>query len=318
MIKGEFLFKCKNFYLINGINFAFDLIKKSEVGVVMVTQIFISHSCKDISQATFLIHLFNSYHIKTWTSFIDLESGKQSKQIIDDALFSCDKLLVVVTEHTSASRWMPREISIFEKFNPTAEIIPLIFNREVNLDKISPGLEQYQFVDFTKDLTDGYKKLFAKFGIDFLVPPERRVGDDRRNGNDRRKHCDRRSKDLTLRLHKSFLKLCSENSLIAANDVIDLANNCELELFFESVKQGAKNYLCYDRIGNLYNTNLVLDLCLNQAWATLVNESPPNNGGHVKAKYLTLAVAKEMTHKFTVKCKDRRNSHDRRSGGNRR
>lgn len=292
--------------------------KEARLGWFMMAQLFISHSCKDISLAKFLIHLFNYYHIKTWSSFIDLELGTNSNQNIDKALLRCDYLLVLITKNTLASSWITREISIFEKFNPSADIIPLIFNKKVNLNKIVPDLGQYQYVDFTQDLTSGFKTLFAKFGIEFLIPPERRQGHDRRNGRDRRKNSDRRSKDLTIRLHKTFLNLYSEISLITEKDDIDLNNDYELELFSESIRQGAKNYFCYDEIGNLYNPNFVTNLCLNQAWSSFADNSQQNNSKHIKAKYLTFAIAKKMTDKFIVRCMDRRNSNDRRSGSDRR
>jgi hypothetical protein len=284
----------------------------------MVTQLFISHSCKDISLVKFLIHLLSYHQIKTWTSFIDPEPDVNSKQNIDQLLLSCNNLVVLITENTLSSRLVASEILIFKKVNPAATIIPLIFNKKVDLEKIAPGLEQYQSIDFTHDLTTGFRILFAKLGTEFLTHSERRYGHERRKGQDRRKNLDRRSKNLTVRLHRTFLNIYLQNSLINEKDDIDLNNGLELELLFESMKQGAKDFLCYDEIGNLYNTDFIVNLCLNQALDSLANNSHYKNDYTIKAKYLTFAIAKNMTDKFIVKCKDRRNRNDRRSGIDRR
>lgn len=284
----------------------------------MVTQLFISHSCKDISLVKFLIHLLSYYQIKTWTSLIEPELSVNSQQNISNALLSCDNLLVLITKNTLASRWVTSEILIFKKANPYADIILLIFDRKVDLNNIAPGLGRYQHIDFTRDLTNGFKSLFARYGIEFLIHSEKRQGDDRRKGADRRKNCDRRSKDITLRLQRALLDSYLANNSINTNNEITLNSDYELHLLFESIRQGAKNYFCYDEIGNLYNTNFVVDLCLNQALAGLADKSHQNNGWHINPKSLTFAIAKNMTEKFIVKCSDRRKNHDRRSGADRR
>lgn len=280
----------------------------------MVTQLFISHSCQDISLVKFLIHLLGYHQIKTWTSFISPELDVNSLQNIYQLLLSCDNLLVLITENTLASRCISSEILIFKKVNPAATIIPLIFNKKVDLEEVAPGLEYYHSVDFTHDLTTGFRKLFAKLGTEFLAYSERHYGQERRKGEDRRKNLDRRSKNPTIRLHRTFLNIYLQNSLINEKDDIDLNNGLELELLFESMKQGAKEFLCYDEIGNLYNTNFIVNLCLNQALDSLANNSHYKNDNTIKAKYLTFAIAKKMTDKFIVKCKDRRNRDDRRAG----
>jgi hypothetical protein len=227
-------------------------------------------------------------------------------------------LLVLITKNTLASSGVTSEILIFKKVNPCADIIPLIFDSKVDLDQVVPGLGRYQYIDFTQDLTRGFKSLFARYGIEFLTHSERRQGHDRRKREDRRKNSDRRSKDITLRLQTTFLDSYLENNIVTKDNDIDLNNDYELQLLFESIRQGAKNYLCYDEIGNLYNTNFVADLCLNQALTTLADNSHQNNGRYINPKYLTFAIVKNMTEKFIVKCRDRRRNCDRRSGDDRR
>lgn len=311
--------KTKSSHYRNGIYFAYFKNKKREVGVVIVAQLFISHSCKDISLAKFLIHLLDYYHIKSWTSFMDPEQDTTFQQNIDSILLSCDNLLVLITKNILSSSWITSEILIFKKVNPDADIIPLIFDKKVDLDMIAPGLQQYQLIDFTQDLTNGFRTLFARYGIEFLTHSERRDGQDRRTGRERRKNSDRRSKDVTQRLQKTFLDSYLENNIVNEDNEIDLNNDFERQLFFESIKQGAKNFLCYDEIGNLYNTNFVINLCLNQALTSAIDNSQQNKARRINAKYLTFAIAKNMTEKFIVRSRDRRsNNNDRRSGSDRR
>lgn len=284
----------------------------------MVRQLFISHSCEDISLVKFLIQLLSFHQIKSWTSFIKPELDANSPQSIYQLLLSCDNLLVLITENTLASRWVASEILMYKQVNPAATIVPLIFNKKIDLEKIASGLKHYQSVDFTHDLTTGFRLLFAKLGTDFLVHSERRFGCERRKGEDRRKNIDRRSKNPAIRLHRKFLDIYLQNSLVDEKDDIDLNNGLELELLFESLKQGAKDFLCYDEIGNLYNTNFIINMCLNQSLDSFANYSHYESNNIIKAKYLTFAVAKKITDKFVVKFKDRRNRDDRRSGIDRR
>ena len=284
----------------------------------MVKQLFISHSYKDISLANFIIHLLSYYQIDAWTSFIDHELGEKLQQNLDRTLLSCDNLLVLITKNTLTSSSVTSEILIFKKVNPYADIIPLVFDRKVELDRIAPGLGRFQTIDFCHDMTSGYRSLFANYGIEFLNHSERRQGLDRRRGEDRRKKNDRRSQNITTRLQRTFLDSYLAKNIVRDENDIDLNNEVELRLFFESIKQGAKNYLCYDEIGNLYNTNFVTDLCLNQALAAIAENSDYNNSRYIHPKYLSFAVAKIMAEKFIVKCQDRRRHSDRRSGEDRR
>lgn len=283
-----------------------------------MTQLFVSHSYKDISLAKFLIHLLSYYQIHAWTSFIDPDLDINSQRNLDRALLDCNNLLVLITKNTLVSSSVTSEILIFRKVNPGADIVPLVFDRKVELDRVAPGLGRFELIDFTNDLTNGYRSLFARYGIEFLNHSERRQGPDRRRGEDRRKESDRRSKNITTRLQKTFLDSYLAKNIIGNENEIDLNNEFELRLFFESIRQGAKNFLCYDEIGNLYNTNFVVELCLNQTLAVLAGNSDQKNCHRINTRFLSFAVAKNMTEKFTIKCKDRRRNCDRRTGEDRR
>jgi len=280
-------------------------------------KLFISHSTKDISLAKFLVHLFDFYSIKTRCSFSDLEIDSDFEQNNDKALLTSDTLLVLITENARSSSWITEDISIFRKFKPHAEIIPLLFEK-MNLNEDFPGSDQFQFIDFTQDLTSGFKELFTKFGMKFLDPGERRRGYDRRNGVDRRTTADRRSKNVTLRLYKTFCKMYSEISQNNEDTFIDIDDPHDFEIFLESVKVGARKFMCLDESGNLYNTNDAINYCLNQICLSLHNAATNNEIKHIKAKELTFILAKEMTNNYIIRWKDRRKATERRSGCDRR
>jgi len=281
-----------------------------------MTKLFISHSNEDVSLVKFITHLLEFYHIKSWSSFSDSDTNPGFNQNINVSLLNCDKLLVLVTANVENSNWISREISIFRKYKPQADIIPLIF-KKLDLEEISPQLSNFQNIDFTEDLTYGFKNLFNKFGMNFLDPADRRAIDERRSGGDRRKNADRRSKNITLRLYKTFCYIYTEIGQKDVDSSIDITDPHQFEIFLESVKVGARKFLCLDENGNFYNTNYAVSFCLNQVCSSAYHSA--NNGmKSVIAKELILMLAKELTKKYTIRWKDRRKSTERRSGGDRR
>ena len=279
-------------------------------------KLFISHSNEDISLVKFIIHLLEFYHINSWSSFSDSDFASVSNQNFNTSFLNCDKLLVLVTANVEKANWMKKEISMFNKCKPQAEIIPLVFNKN-NLKEISPILGDFQPVDFTEDLTDGFKKLFSKFGVNFLDPDERRMKDERRSGEDRRKNNERRSKNVTMRLFRTFCSLYSEISQSDEDAFIDITNQREFEIFLESVKLGAKKFLCLDESENLYNTNYAVSFCLNHICSFAYNTSN-HKVNLLKAKDLLFMLAQELTKRYVIRWKDRRKNIDRRTGCERR
>jgi len=279
-------------------------------------KLFISHSSKDISLVKFIIHLLDFYRIESQCSFSDSENGTDDDRNINSSLLNCDKLLVMVTANTRNSSLITRDISLFNKYKPQAEIIPLIF-RKINLEKIYPILDKFQHVDFTEDLTSGFEKLFTKFGMKFLDPDERRGGDDRRRGVDRRKNGDRRSKNITRRLYKTFCYMYGEIGQKNEDSSIDITDPRQFEIFLESVKVGARKFMCLDESGNLYNTNDAVSFCLSQICSEAYH-SATNSIKSVVVKELIFMLAKELTRRYVIRWKDRRRAVERRTGRDRR
>lgn len=276
-------------------------------------KLFLSHSNKDTSLAKFIVHLLEFYHIKTWSSFSDSEAD--FSQNFNTSLLNCDKLLVLINGNVENSNLIRKEISTFRKFKPQADIIPLIFKKNGS-DEISPILSNLQHIDFTGDLTHGFKSLFNEFGITFLDPADRRVNDDRRSGTDRRRNRERRSKNITMRLFRTFCSLYSEISQSDEEALIDITNSQEFEIFLESVQLGARKFLCLDDSDNLYNTNYAVRFCLNQICSSAY--STTHSSQKLKVKNLLFLLAKELTKRYVIKWKDRRKNTDRRAGCERR
>jgi len=155
--------------------------------------IYISHCNQDFSFVRFLTHVLNVYQIQTWGSQINFAKNSCQTIEFESLLKNSEKLLVVISSCSLQSQSQPDEIHTFQRLKPSATIIPLILEH-VNLNKISPGLAKYHFIDFSRDVTTSFKLLLEKLGREYIPAAERRAGSDRRQGSDRRCCTDRREK----------------------------------------------------------------------------------------------------------------------------
>jgi hypothetical protein len=154
-------------------------------------KIFISHVLEDSYIVPLLDRLLELHGHAPWYAQSDLRAGELFHEKIEEELAGSDVLIVVASRRTLSSAWVTTEVAKFRALKPLAPVIPIVLDDlpKKSLNRISPGLSDVHAISFRDCLLDGFQKLFAALGRDFLSRRElsnRRVGPDRRGAVDRR------------------------------------------------------------------------------------------------------------------------------------
>jgi hypothetical protein len=189
-------------------------------------KIFISHASPDGAIAPLLARLLELHGHEPWFAQADLRAGDHFDAQMQDELASADTLIVIVSRHTAASTWVITEVAKFRALETSGDILPYIvddFPRS-DLDRISPGLSRAHAIDGRRSMLEGFERLFAALGNDFL---SRRELTDRRRASERRTGQDRRTAGARQRLSLGLLvtytrrsgKSVSESTRLTARDL---------------------------------------------------------------------------------------------------
>jgi hypothetical protein len=220
-------------------------------------------------------------------------------------------MIVVVSKNSVKSKWITKEIAVFETRKPESVVVPLLLD-QVNLDDVVPGLSDYQSIDFMKCMLTGFKDLLRLFGKEFLPRSERRTGEQRRVGENRRKSEDRRSANLTQRMRLGFWKSYSSACGIGKFDDLWLSVRERFKVM-EYLKAAADEYIYLDEQKNKCEVDEVLEKATNIVWEELRKKDE-----FVKVIYVVEAVAEEIKRNYIVKPIERRATGERRTGIDRR
>jgi hypothetical protein len=170
----------------------------------------VSHSSEDKYFVDFLVELLKFHHVDVWIDRNDLHAGADFASKIDQALASCDCLIVVISHNSANSPWITREISTFKAANPERPIIPLSLVADPDVDKIYGGLGQIQHIRCYESMLESFKQLLQLLDRTLFPVVERRSGTDRRSGDrrqsDRRTGADRRVGPIETRLRVGIKK----------------------------------------------------------------------------------------------------------------
>ena len=163
-----------------------------------MTRVFVSYSPEDNYFVDFLIELLKFHRVDVWIDRSDLRAGATFTSEIEQALASCDCLLVVVSHHSSRSRWITREISTFEAMHPDRAVIPLVLEAGVDVDEIYDGLGQVKQLRLHESMLESFRELLRLLGHPLFPMVENRQTPDRRSGE--RRHGERRTGPIERRL----------------------------------------------------------------------------------------------------------------------
>jgi len=224
--------------------------------------IFISYSDDDRHFVPLLDRLLKLHHHTTWCSLTDLNGGRDFSKEIDRAICEADALIAVLSTRSLWSKWVTKEIAVFQAAKREALIIPLLLE-PVDLDEIMPGLRNHLAIPFHEDMLTGFKRLFEALGNHFLSIEEianRRVdADGRRNGADRR--------------HASVLQRMRIGLVLSYTRTTGKDGFEQWDLLLENpgdlhraIEAEVRRYEYFDHAGESIDPKKVLDEAVRFAW----------------------------------------------------
>ena len=269
-----------------------------------MNKLFLSFSSKDTSHARYFIHLLQYHQFDPYIGPSNDPELRDFVNVSEQALLRCDKLILIVTKNTVSSARVKRELTWFQVLKPEIEILICMFD-DVDLNGTIPEQMTRFSIDF-QDWMNGFSMLFDRLGVKFLKPEFH--SPKSHDLSERRLVGDRRSPNLTNRLYTSmWRRYLRANEL--SNEIEIRLNTQEFVEYTDSIKSAAKRYLCYDGSGNNYNFEQVMTSTAFEIWYHLKEVYGKN---YVKADDLTYDLAQRLTGKYVIRCKDRRNSKDKR------
>jgi hypothetical protein len=243
-------------------------------------KVFISYTHHDRHIVPLLRELLELHHHQPWSAMTDAEIGAQFVESIDGALRDADILIAILSERSVVSKWVTKEIAVFHALKPDARIVPLLLE-PVDLDAVSPGLKQYQAIDFGKCLLSGFRDLFKALGNEFLSRSE--IGDrrkpvddgvthDRRSGEDRRKSGTRQRMQIGF-----LLGYCREAQRSGLNPIP--TSGMQAERLKQVLLREAEKYTYADPFnGQQLSPRSVLDRAVDGIWSVLGHEANAEGG----------------------------------------
>jgi TIR domain len=164
-----------------------------------MTRVFVSHSSKDNYFVSFLAEVLKYHRIDVWTDQSDLKAGRDFTLAIERALEACDSMIVVISENSSKSQWVTREISAF-KAREDRIVIPLVLDARADPDEIYDGLGLITQLRCYESFLESFRELLRLLGGTLFPVTENRKIPDRRAGERREEPSDRRSGSIERRL----------------------------------------------------------------------------------------------------------------------
>ena len=245
-------------------------------------KVFISYTHHDRHFVPLLRELLELHHHQPWSAMTDAEIGARFVEKIDGALRDADVLIAVLSKRSVVSKWVTKEIAAFQALKPDARIVPLLLE-PVDLDAVSPGLRQYQAINFGQCLLTGFRDLFKTFDNEFLSRAE--IGDRRKPADggvtrDRRSGADRRRSSTRQRMQIGFLLGYSREAQRSGLNPIP-TSVMQAERIKQVLLSEAEKYTYADPFnGQKLSPRSVLDRAVDGIWS-VVGHEPNAEGGKI-------------------------------------
>lgn len=110
--------------------------------------VFISYSTVNKKEATILKEFLNNQGIKTWMAPGDIPAGEEYAEVITDALKNCACLVLLLSQATQKSKWVPKEVERAVNYGKT--IIPIQIESVSLNEKFEFYISELQIVSIDK------------------------------------------------------------------------------------------------------------------------------------------------------------------------
>lgn len=119
--------------------------------------VFISYSTKDSESANQVKSMLEKYHISCWMAPNSIPAGGNYADIIPDAIKRCEVFLLLLSQNSQESIWVPRELDI--AINSNRAIIPFQIDNACITNAFSLYLANCQRIMADDDLEEAYWEL---------------------------------------------------------------------------------------------------------------------------------------------------------------
>lgn len=138
------------------------------MSLVLPNELFLSHAHQDREFAGSLAEVIRHHGVPVWYSLTSILGAQQWLDEIGAALHRCDWFAVILSPQSVQSMWVRRELSYALLENRFENrIIPISYQPSDYSSELSWILPQFQMVDFTGTLEEGYVNLFRIWGLGY-------------------------------------------------------------------------------------------------------------------------------------------------------
>jgi hypothetical protein len=130
-------------------------------------EVFLSHSDLNREFAGSLSEMMRRHGVPVWYSQTNILGAQQWHDEIGAALQRCDWFVVVLSPLSVESMWVKRELLYalsHDRFEN--KIVPIMY-QPCDYERLSWTLSEFQMVDFTRTLEEGYIALFRMWGLGY-------------------------------------------------------------------------------------------------------------------------------------------------------
>jgi hypothetical protein len=130
-----------------------------------VTEVFLSHSSKDLVFTKKLAAVLRDHGVPVWYSERDIKGAQQWHDEIGAALERCDWMVLILTPNANASKWVKRELLFaLDEERYRDRLVPIVA-KACSLKELSWVISQMQMIKFDRRFREGCRELLKVWGL---------------------------------------------------------------------------------------------------------------------------------------------------------
>lgn len=130
---------------------------------------FLSRAEADRGRTARLEQALARHDVAVWTAAANVRGAQAWHDEIGEALRRCDWFLLALSKRSVSSEWVKRELLFaLQRETYRGRIVPIVLDKNCDVDALSWTLGSFQMVDFTGDFDDGCRSLLATWDIAFV------------------------------------------------------------------------------------------------------------------------------------------------------
>jgi hypothetical protein len=130
-------------------------------------EVFLSHSSRDRKFATQMAEEIRRHGIPVWYSKTNIVGAQEWHDEIGAALQRCNWFVVILSPNAVKSPWVKNELLFSLNHHRYRKKIVPVLHKKCRFERLSWTLSNFQVVDFTGSLVDGYRELLRIWGLGY-------------------------------------------------------------------------------------------------------------------------------------------------------